>query len=97
LGDVRVTFDHRTPLPAIVLDLIALQCNHQQNCLTYCYNLQSSALIAVIYSLPQGMRFIPVLRYRDVRQAARWLCAAFGFSQHQLVTAMARVTSAISC
>lgn len=28
--------------------------------------------------------FIPVLRYRDVGQAARWLCAAFGFSQRRL-------------
>ena len=28
--------------------------------------------------------FIPVLRYRDVGEAARWLCAAFGFRQQRL-------------
>jgi uncharacterized glyoxalase superfamily protein PhnB len=29
--------------------------------------------------------FIPVLRYRDVGKAARWLCAAFSFSERRLV------------
>lgn len=28
----------------------------------------------------------PLLRYRDVRAAAKWLCAAFGFSEHQTTT-----------
>ena len=27
--------------------------------------------------------FIPVLRYQDAGHAARWLCAAFGFSEHR--------------
>lgn len=30
--------------------------------------------------------FVPVLRYQDVGQAARWLCAAFGFSERRLAT-----------
>jgi uncharacterized glyoxalase superfamily protein PhnB len=33
-------------------------------------------------------RFLPVLRYRDLPRAIDWLCRAFGFERHEVVTAV---------
>jgi uncharacterized glyoxalase superfamily protein PhnB len=35
---------------------------------------------------PAATKFAPVLRYRSVPAAVDWLCTAFGFEQHQVVT-----------
>jgi uncharacterized glyoxalase superfamily protein PhnB len=35
--------------------------------------------------MARGTRITPVLRYRDPRAAAQWLCEAFGFTQHEAV------------
>ena len=35
-----------------------------------------------------GTNLVPALRYRDIAAAIDWLCAAFGFEQHRVVTAV---------
>ena len=35
---------------------------------------------------PTGTKFAPVLRYRGVAAAVDWLCTAFGFEKHGIVT-----------
>jgi uncharacterized glyoxalase superfamily protein PhnB len=35
---------------------------------------------------PAGTKFAPILRYRSVPAAVDWLCTAFGFEKHRVVT-----------
>ena len=35
---------------------------------------------------PTGTKFAPILRYRSVAAAVDWLCTAFGFEKHRVVT-----------
>jgi uncharacterized glyoxalase superfamily protein PhnB len=37
---------------------------------------------------PNGSRLVPALRYRNVAAAVDWLCGAFGFEKHDVVTAV---------
>ena len=37
---------------------------------------------------PTGSRLVPTLRYRNVPAAIDWLCGAFGFERHDVVTAV---------
>jgi uncharacterized glyoxalase superfamily protein PhnB len=37
---------------------------------------------------PTGSRLVPALRYRNVAAAVDWLCGAFGFEKHDVVTAV---------
>ena len=37
---------------------------------------------------PIGSRLVPALRYHNVAAAVEWLCGAFGFERHDIVTAV---------